>query len=79
MNFLAAFLRLVAGVFLLAGPLFLAGAGWAGYRRYAMLERWPQVDATVTECRITSRQETSTDSDHHTTTSTVYALELAFR
>jgi Protein of unknown function (DUF3592) len=79
MNIIAKLFKIVGGMFLFAGVMFLGGAGWSGYRRYSILERWPQVDATVTECHINSRLDTSKDSDNHTTRTTVYSLDLAFR
>jgi ribosomal protein S27AE len=73
-------IKLIGGSLLFGGLLFLAGTGWSGYHRYVILERWQQVDATVTQCRMNSRQETYRDSDdHRTTTTTIYTLELAFR
>lgn len=79
MNIIAKVFKFIAGAFLFGGVMFLAGAGWSGYRRYAMLEQWPQIDATVTECHMSSRQDTSTDSHGHSSTTTVYSLDLAFR
>lgn len=73
-------LKIIGGSILFGGLLFLAGTGWSGYHRYVILERWQQVDATVTQCRMNSRQETNRDSDEHrTTTTTIYTLELALR
>jgi hypothetical protein len=79
MNPIAIVFKVLGGIFLFFGLICLAGAGWTGYRQYTLLERWPQVDAAVTQCRMNSQPMTYTDTNNQRITTTEYSLALEFR
>ncbi len=69
-------LKIVGGVFLPLGLVFLGVTGFTGNRQYTILKSWPTVEAEVTQSRVSHYQSTSSRSS---STSTMYQAEIEFR
>jgi len=76
LRILSVFLKVFGAIPLLIGLGLLTGAGFMGSHKYAVINKWPTVDAEVTKSELASHQTTFANDR---TPTTVYEAHIDFR